>query len=171
MRSTANDYYFVAAFGLDGEHIGTGEMTFASLSEHWLGVCRSLVEGYGPVFDINLQGTLSHVRLKCTSAEGAALVDIYMRGHLASSAAVVTGDSPIAEEQVLGMFRRSLENATSRYFTDQRAPSFDFTAISERPLLIVVPWPNEAVSAQDHEIAKELQWHFAGSLMCGERQA
>lgn len=156
--------FTIAAFALDGEQVGLAECEFDKLSSNWIDVCSGLSRHYGPVFDTPLQGNLNHVRIKCTSVDGAALVVIYMDNIPASSGAIACGISPAAEMEMLKLFASSVRASTEPYHREATAPFSDIERLEDRPLLVVVPWPSDAISDQDREIAKELMWHFAAAF-------
>jgi hypothetical protein len=159
--------FSVAAFEVDGTLVGIGEMAIANLSTEWLDVWRGLIDRHGVVFDVNLQGPLSHIRVKCTSTAGAALLLVYSRDRPASSAAVVCGVAAATETQVLTLFADSIREATASVHGDDPAatPFAMIPTLEQRPLLVAVPWPDDLVSDQDRELATELTWHFAGAFI------
>ena len=162
---TISEHFTVAAFALDGQLLGTGEKVFDDLSSHWIGVCSELIAHYGPVFDAPLQGPLGHLRIKCTSDRGGALTVIYANEKPVVSSAIAKGLSPVSEAQMLKMFADSVSSSTKRFHVD--SPSA-FTAIGEltaRPILVVVPWPSQEASEQDHDLGKELSLHFAAAFI------
>ncbi|HEX7693539.1 MAG TPA: hypothetical protein VF409_03560, partial [Sphingomonas sp.] len=99
-----SDRFWIAPFALDGELIGVGERSFSDLSQHWIGVCESLIDHHGPVFDQPLQGPLRHLRIKCTAAGSVAMVVLYAHEVPVTSFAVVTGAAPSEEAEALTMF-------------------------------------------------------------------
>src|SRR4051794_24869124 len=102
------DQFAVAAYLPNGELVGTGTWQLSSLSPKWIGVCEGLLEARGPNFETDLDGPLRHLRLKCTSSQGAALLLASIHGRPASSAALVTGGSADVDAEVLTMFADSM---------------------------------------------------------------
>lgn len=159
--------FWVAPFAVDGELLGVAARRFDELSDHWLGVCTSLVDHFGPVFDQSLQGPLGHLRIKCTAAESAAMVVLYVHGQPASSFAIATDAVPAIDAQVLAMFAESIRGSTNRFqVSNIESPFGEMTTLAQRPLMVVVPWPHSSIAEQDHELTKELGWHFAAALIC-----
>jgi len=162
----SDDRFWIAPFAVDGELLGVGERLFADLSQHWIGVCASLIDHYGPVFDQHLEGPLSYLRIKCTAVESAAMVVLYAYGAPASSFVVATGTAPEVEAEVLAMFAESIRSSTPHYqVSNIEVPFGAMTSVTQRPLMIVVPWPQSSIAQEDHELVKELGWHLAAALM------
>ena len=160
------DRFWIAPFVLDGELLGVGEWWIKDLSSHWIDVCTSLIEHYGPTFDQHLQGALSHIRIRCTAIDCGAMVVLYAHGLAASSFAVVLGTSPTAEAHMLAMFADSVRASTLRYHADgSNKPFHEMATLSDRPMVIVVPWAQSPVSQQDHELVTELVRHLAAALI------
>jgi hypothetical protein len=163
---TPNDGFTIAAFAVDGELMGIAHQSFEGLSQHWIGVAQSFFANYGATFDERFQGPLGHLRIKCTSAAGAALILFYVHDQPASSCAIASGASPAAEAQVLAMFAESVRVSTEPFHTDAQAVPFsEVSTLPNRPLLIVVSWPDRTISEQDREIVKELVWHFGAAFL------
>jgi len=162
----SGDRLWIASFAIDGELLGVGERAFEKLSQHWIGVCASLIDHYGPVFDRPLQGPLSHLRITCTAAASAAMVVLYAHGLPVSSFAVAADAAPAEDTQVLAMFAESIRSSTVQFqVSNIETPFHEMTTISQRPLMVVVPWPESSIAEQDHELAKELGWHLAAALV------
>ncbi|MBB4841501.1 hypothetical protein HNP52_004605 [Sphingomonas kyeonggiensis] len=156
-QSGVCDRFWIAPFAIDGELLGVGARLFDELSQHWIGVCASLIDHYGPVFDQPLQGPLSHLRIKCTAVESAAMVVVYAHGQPVSSFAVATGAVPSADTQVLAMFAESIRSSTRQFqVSNIDMPFCEIAVMDQRPLMVVVPWPQSSIAEQDHELAKEL---------------
>jgi len=165
-KSRSGDGFWIAPFALDGELLGVGEWRFDALSKHWISVCTSLIDHYGPVFDECLQGPLGHLRIKCTAAESAAMVVIYAHGAPASSFAVATGAIPAMDTRVLAMFAESIRSSTRQFQVSNIGEPFEaMTSVAQRPLMVVVPWPQSHIAEQDHELVREIGWHFAAALI------
>jgi hypothetical protein len=93
--------FFAAPFAADGEGLGIGEWSVASLSEKWLDVCNELLERLGPTFSTTLQGPPAHLGLKVTSSDGAGLATFTVYGAVAVSSAYARGTSLDKEAEVL----------------------------------------------------------------------
>ena len=170
-KSGSGDGFWIAPFALDGELLGVGEWQFDALSKHWIGVCTSLIDHYGPVFDEHLQGPLSHLRIKCTAAQSGAMVVLYAHGATVASFAVATGAVPAVDTQVLAMFAESIRSSTRQFqVSNIEEPFGAMTSMVERPLMVVVPWPQSHISEQDHELVREIGWHLAAALICKARE-
>lgn len=160
------DRFWIAPFVLDGESLGVGEWWIKDLSSHWIEVCTSLIEYYGPIFDEHLQGPLSHIRIRCTAAGSGAMVIIYAHGLPALSFIVVVGTAPAAEAGMLAMFAESVRESTLRYqVSGISKPFHEMTTLPERPIAMVVPWAQSSISEQDHELSNELMRHLAAALI------
>lgn len=165
-KSRSREGFWIAPFALDGELLGVGEWRFDALSKHWIGVCTSLIDHYGLIFDEHLQGPLSHLRIKCTGIESAAMVVLYAHGAPAASFAVVTGAAPAVDAHVLAMFTESIRSSTQQFqVSNIEEPFGAMMSMAQRPLMVVVPWPQSHIAEQDHELVKEIGWHLATALI------
>jgi hypothetical protein len=157
--------FFVAPFSVDGEMQGLDVFEPSALSGRWLGLCRDHLERYGSVFDRAWEGNLSHIRTKFTSASGVAFISFYVESRLVASIALGTGRSSSAESEALRMFVISLRRVDLvRVAANSGDPFQKVLMIEERPLMIVVPWPDLGVSDQDHALVRELATHLAGAF-------
>jgi len=160
------DRFWIAPFVLDGELLGVGEWRFEDLSSRWIEVCTSLIEQYGPVFDENLQGPFSHIRIRCTATGSGAMVILYAHDLAASSSVIVLGTAPAAEAQMLAMFAENICASTLRYQVSGLSKPFDeMTTLPQRPIAMVVPWAQSSISEQDHDLVTELMRHLAAALI------
>ncbi|WP_447725893.1 hypothetical protein [Sphingomonas koreensis] len=158
--------FWIAPFVLDGELLGIGEWWIKDLSSHWIDVCASLLEHYGPIFDQHLQGPLSHIRIRCTAIDSGAMVVLYAYDVAATSFVVVLGAAPPAEAQMLSMFAESVRSSTLHYqVAGLREPFHEMSTLIERPIAMVVPWAQSSVSEEDHELVTELMRHFTAALI------
>src|SRR5205823_4181973 len=98
-----------APFGIDGAPVDRGFWEYAKLSPDWLAVCQKHIRECGSVSEMPLQGSLSHLRIKFTSASSAALVTIFVHGKTVSSLLLLTGQSPSVDTQVAKMYVSSLQ--------------------------------------------------------------
>jgi hypothetical protein len=161
--------FFVAPFAIDGELAGLAHWEPAALSAEWLGVCDEHLGQYGLCFDASWKGRLSHIRTKLTSASGAALATFWAGGRLALSLLFASGHAPEAESELMDLFTQSLRRMPMvSAAADSSEPFRAVRAIKERPLMIVVPWPDEAISDADHELVQQLATHMAATFFARE---
>jgi hypothetical protein len=158
--------FYVAPFGIDGEPEGIDYWKIERLSPKWLAICDRHLELHGTSFDIPWGGNLAHIQMKFTSASGIALVTLSVRGKPSASIAIATGNLPSAETEVLNMFVDSLRRTTLvQHAAAASIPFQNVLVIKERPLMIVVPWPDSNISKQDHALVRELAIHTAGAFV------
>jgi hypothetical protein len=154
--------FYVAPFSIDGTLEGIGFWKRSDLSGFWIEVCSDLMKGKGGNVDTFLERQLSHLRVKLTSAKGAALLTLFAREKPLSSCLLLSGTSTDADQQAAGMFVESVRKTNIvREVAAVMEPFASIFGINERPLMVVIPWPDETVSDQDHELVRELGLHFA----------
>jgi hypothetical protein len=157
--------FFVAPFLIDGNLEDIGFWEFAELSEQWLGTCQSILDHYDASFEMPWQGNLSHISTKVTSASGAALVTFRIHGTIASSIALVSGVHSQVEDEVLRMYTESLRRISLAQGIADSPEAFEKArSIKERPLMIVVPWPQDAIDPNDYSLIQELAIHLAAAF-------
>jgi hypothetical protein len=157
--------FFVLSFGMDGESVGSGFWERSRLSENWLGTCKDYLGAHGESFDASWNAHLSHIQTKLTSASGAGLVTFFVHGKVVLSVLLLSGLSPPAENPVAEMFIESLKKTVPvEAATRSSSPFRDIFAVRDRPLMVVVPWPEATVSSQDHALVRELGLHLAGAF-------
>ena len=66
------------------------------------------------------------------------------------------------------MFSDSVRQASAHFHRPEDSPFVDLSAIPDRPLLVVVPWPDALITDQEHDLSKELMVHFAGALLLSD---
>jgi hypothetical protein len=67
---------------------------------------------------------------------------------------------------MLAMFAESIRSSTTRYHADgSNKPFHEMATLSERPMVMVVPWAQSPISKQDHELVTELVRHLAAALI------
>lgn len=149
---------------------GIGFYDCAKLSKRWLETCEEFLAHHGSSFDAQWSGNLSHVRTRGTATSGAALITFSVNGKVGASLALVRGTAPAVDTQVLTMFVNSLRKV-SVVQAASSSPASAFSSvlsIRDRPLMVVVPWPDETIADDDHELVRELALHTAGAfLACG----
>ncbi|MFC4314278.1 hypothetical protein ACFPN2_34760 [Steroidobacter flavus] len=157
--------FHIAAFGVDGSLVGMDMWSSERLSGQWLAICREYLNQHGSSFDEPWSGKLSHIRTKLTAARGAALVTFSAHGRIVSSLALASGASQVTEKSVLEMFVNSLrQTQLVRVAARTQEPFQQVLQIAERPVMIVVPWADEAISEQDHTLVRELSIHLAAAF-------
>ena len=157
--------FTIAPFGLDGSPEGRAVWNVADLSSKWIGVCSDLIRENGTSFDKSLGGHLNHLSIKCVSVNGAALITISVHNRPVSLGAFASGVEPQSDLDALTMFAESTSQATLRFHAPDGEAFSELYAITGRPLLVVVPWPDPLVSDQEHELAREIMLHFIGALV------
>jgi hypothetical protein len=165
--------FYIAPFAIDGELAGIAPLSMSALSPRWLGFCREFIGKNGKSFSCTIpQQSLRHISLQITSGDGATLATFSANGEIVSSAAALAGTNPMADTQVLRMFVESLRTAYLVGAASGSSEPFEQAFhIEERPLYIVVPWPNPTVSDTDHDLVRELNNHLAGALLASQTAA
>jgi hypothetical protein len=105
MADSAGSGFHIAPFGIDGRPVGVGFYSSSDLSPEWLEFCAEVLRQNAEAFDLTLGGKLSHIRLRFTSASGAAIGTIFVRGAVASSLLLQAGQVPDADREVRGDVR------------------------------------------------------------------
>lgn len=165
---TGPESFEVAAFGFDGELVGTGTHHTNQLSPRWLSVCSALLKDGGEVFRHSMGAQLAHIEVQLTSANGAGLGMFYVNGALVLSFGLFRGDSEEAESAVIRMFVNSLRNSrVVQAATDSPRPFDDLLHLNMRPLFAIVVWPSDDLSEVDADLVRELSTHFAAAYLCG----
>ena len=152
--------------GIDGLAVGNGFWDYTKLSRRWLDMWGQHFEIHGFASDVPLEGALSHIRIKVTSVSGAALITLFVHDRMVSSVLLLSGQSPSADREIAQMFILSLKRSTGA-----SSPTAFGQVLSseERPLMVVVHWPDAIVSEGDHELLRELALHMAGSFFSRQR--
>lgn len=157
----------IAAFGFDGDLLGTATRHVSALSQRWLTVCSELLEDYGEVFRRSMGAQLSHIEIQLTSANGAGLGMFYVNGALALSVGLFRGVSEETESAVFNMFVDSLRNSgVVQVATDSARPFDDLLQLKKRPLFALVAWPPDGLGEIDADLVRELSTHFAAAFLC-----
>jgi len=164
--SATKQTFYVAPFSIDGEFFGLAEWDVAALSERWLGFCRKLLSGHGPVFTTTLPGPLHRIELHFTSAQGAALATFSFDGVPVASSALLRGEAPEAERDLLTMFVQSARRLEIVRASQTNAEPFaEVFGIRERPLHAVIALGGPA----DADTIPELGTHLAGAFLYDSR--
>ncbi|WP_395027824.1 hypothetical protein [Comamonas odontotermitis] len=157
----------IAAFGFDGDLLGTATRYVSTLSQRWLTVCSELLEECGEVFRRSMGAQLSHIEIQLTSANGAGLGMFYVNGALALSVGLFRSDSEETESAVLNAFVDSLRNSrVVQAATDSPRPFDNLLQLKKRPLFALVAWPPDELSETDADLVRELSTHFAAAFLC-----
>ncbi len=157
--------FFVAPFAIDGRQEGLAFRDCAKLSPKWLALCAAFLKEKGPIFDAAGIGGIAHVRTTMTAAAGAALLTLRVRDRIASSSVLIDGSAPGAQRQVVESFVASMRRIDLvRAAASDPEPFAAALAIRERPLMIVVPWPDENLSDADQDVVRELDLHLAAAF-------
>ena len=158
----------IAAFGFDGELLGTKTHHVNQLSPRWLSVCEALLRECGEVFRRSMGAQLAHIEIQLTSSNGAGLSMFYVNGVLALSLVLFRGENEEAESTVGRMFVDSLRNSrVVQEATDSPRPFEDLLHLKMRPLFALVVWPPDQLSEVDADLVRELSTHFAAAYLCG----
>ena len=161
-------FFFIAPFSIDGRLQGVQRLNVENLSAKWLDICGRRLASCGKAFEGPWKDNLSHIQMKFTSSAGVALITFSIRGHAVSSVFLSAGLSVVTETDVMKMFIESLRKVD---FVTRNAtlsnPFQEILTISERPVMIVVPWPDKHVTEDDHGLVRELAIHTAGAFFCG----
>jgi hypothetical protein len=161
--------FHLAAFGIDGALEGEGRWGHEDLSKRWLKLCDELIAEKGVNFDHQWTGPLSKIRSKMTSANGACICTFFVNDRVVSSILLLQGSDPQSELEVSTMFVESLR-ATPLVMAASNSPEpfGDVLSIDQRPLMVVVPFPDAAVSEQSYDLVRELSLHIASAFMRSE---
>jgi hypothetical protein len=163
--SNVNNGFYVAPFGIDGESEGVGFWEFDRLSSRWLAICTKQLDGHGPTFEASWPFKLAHISTRFTSTPGIALATFKVRGRIAASLALTNGLPAAAETDILQMFVESLRQVQLVKATGRPRAFEKVLALKERPLMVVVPWPDPSLSDDDHEAVRELGIHLAAGFL------
>lgn len=172
MAASMDSGFHMTPFGIDGEQVGLGFWNASKLSDVWLGVCREFLKAHGAAFDASWGGKLMEIRTKFTSASGAAIATFCVRDRVASSLLLLSGQSSEVEQTVTEMFAESLRRTVwVKTAASTPHPFSTIASFAERPLMVVVAWPESTLSEQDNNIVRELGLHLAGAFFLTESSA
>lgn len=157
--------FYIAPFVIDGTMEGFGYWQLDQLSPQWLESCKKQIEHKNGSFAAKWDENLSHISAKFTISQGVALITFQIDGATEASVLLASGNSKSAEAEVFEMFVASLrETELVKLACEDPKPFERIFAIEERPLMIVVPWPNDQISEIDHNVVQELAVHTAGAF-------
>lgn len=158
--------FYLAAFGVDGVLEGEGHWDHQDLSERWLTLCDELIAEKGMNFDHQWTGPLSKIRTKMTSANGAGICTFFVNERTVSSVLLLRGIEPQSELEVSTMFVESLRaTPLVAAASGSSEPFADVLSIVQRPLMVVVPFPDPTVSDQSYDLVRELSLHLSSAFM------
>ena len=156
--------FVVASYVVDGELAGIGRVSFADLSERWIGFCCELLRKEGTVFDRALDGPLRHIRVKLTASNGAGMLQILVQDRPVILGALVSGRAQVHDIYVLEQWSDSLRHSASPFVSDKDDAFAAIPGLSERPLFISVPWPDLLISEDECDQARELSLHMSAAF-------
>lgn len=158
--------FYVAPFSCDGDLLGFVEWDVATLSDRWLSFCRGLLSTHGPNFTATLPGPLHRVGLRFTSAQGAALATFSFDGVPVASSALLRGEAPAVERELLTMFVQSARRLDIVRSSQKCSEPFtEVFGIHNRPLHTVIAFGG----SDDANIIPELGNHLAGAFLHTKR--
>lgn len=159
--------FYAAPFAADGSLTGVSECSPSALSPRWMDFWRQMLGAHGPVFRIPIPiPPLSHIGVRFTGSNGAALVTFTVRDQPATSGVALTGQSSGAEAEVLRMFVDSLRRTRPVRASAGDEPPFEAAfRLAQRPLYITVIWGNPAIDDEDYETVIEFESHLAAVLL------
>jgi hypothetical protein len=162
----AEEGFLVVGFAIDGTLVDKWRWLYRDLSAKWSNICEDLLSAKGVNFDYTWQGPLSHIRTKLTSARGAGICTLFVNDHVASSNLLLRGHDRAVEHDVSRMFVSSLRNVhLVQAATTQSEPFAEVLSLSERPLMVIVPIPDDSISDQDNDVVQELSVHLASAFL------
>lgn len=163
--------FYLAQYDIDGLPETIDFRKLSELSPKWLGLCGEFLREYGDSFDAAWSGPLARFRIRFTSAPSVALATVLVHGRVAASLALVSGQAPSAEKEVLELFVASLRGVrVVQAAAASSEPFGDLAALVPRPLMVVVPWPDPEISDEDYGLVSELSIHLAGAFFAGLAQ-
>jgi len=99
----------------------------------------------------------------------AMMVSYHGHGILATSTLLLTGDAPEIEAEVIKMFVQSLRGSPAVTRFQGAEPFGALFSFTERPLHVVVPWPQATISEDDQALVQELSTHVAGAVLTSSK--
>ena len=90
------------------------------------------------------------------------MVSFLVNDIITASAILMAGSSAPAERAASQMWVDSLRRSNIVLVASSSSNPFEqVLTTNERPLLVVIPWPDARVSEQDRELVRELLLHLA----------
>jgi hypothetical protein len=169
MQITELTGFYIEAVGIDGQTVGKAFQEQGKLSGKWLTIFSHHLQSHGAVFDTPLEGPLAHIRIQFTAANSSALATLSVHEVPAASLLLLGGKSPETEKALGEMFIQSMRRSFPAQATGAGANAFQqILSSTERPMIVVVPLPNEGVEIGDRELVKEITQHLAGAFFAGQ---
>lgn len=157
--------FTIAAFDPSGLLVGTSSREHSDLSEKWVAIASAYLAKNGESFKADWDGPLAHLKTQFTSSDGVALVSFCSYGISVASLALLCGANSDTELSVLKMFVNSLRKVeVVKESAANKEPFGGVFQLTARPLMIVVPWGDARVSAQDDELVQELALHLSAAF-------
>ena len=153
----------LAAFAADGELIEVAKRRTLDLSPKWLSYCAHLFESHGDTFATELEDALPGFRLRFTSANGAALLTVYVADSLAVTGILLAGFSPESERELCAQFVASVQAVPVVQQSGMSEPFSELATLPERPLTAIVFWGDNAVAETAAHAAAQLCEHLAAA--------
>jgi len=163
-KSDETESFTVEAFSAAGDHEGSGLWSYGQLSEKWIGICRQVIDHFGPIFDYQWSRELAQVRTKLTFVRGAGILTIFVHDRTAASVLVMSGADRGADADIA---RRYVDALLSSVPTEMLVEGHRFSGVHSlpnRPVMVVVPFPDPQRSETDEDLVRELGWHFAAAI-------
>jgi hypothetical protein len=171
MQDKQESGFYILPFGIDGEPVGIGFWDMSKLSEDLLCLCKEYLELPGTILEASRDEYLLHIRTKMTSTLGTAVITFLVHGRSASSVLLMSGLSPLVENDVEQLFVDSLSKTILVQSAAGLSKPFDgIISAKERPLMIVVPWPDANISDKDYQIIRDLSLHLAAVFFKQEKE-
>lgn len=156
--------FFVAAFAADGHLEGVHRWAAGSLSGKWVELCREYLDYHGDNFVASWSGELARLSTRLTSEQGVALVTFSLDGKAVASILLASGNAVRAEMSVMKLFINSLIGVDQvRLSATTDEPFREMLSMTDRPLMVVIPWADETVDDQEHALVRELSLHLAAA--------
>jgi hypothetical protein len=157
--------FFIEVCAFDGVSVGNGCQEMPKLASKWLAVFSELIQKSGPAFNSSLQGNLSHIQIRFTSANGAASATLSANEVPGVTLLLLSGQSKQTEAEFTQMLAESLSRSFPAHVVGGEPDSFQkvFT-FSKRPTAGIVTLPPDGIPSEDHELLREITLHLAGAF-------
>ena len=158
--------FSIAAFAFDGELVGQDFWPDSEFDEQTLDEVGAFLSRHGPVFEAHGTGDRSAVRTKFTSASGTALATVFCRAELVCSLLIMSGQCPAADQTLAGMFIDSVARSSlALQAAESSTPFAAIRTLDQRPLVVVVTWPVNAVTDGEHRLIRTHSLHLAAAFL------
>lgn len=164
--NTANAGFSIGAFAYDGELVGQSFCQFSNLDPEILQDASGFISRNGPVFEVQGTDDGSAVRTKFTSASETAIATVFCRTEIVCSLLILSGHSPDADQAVMRVFTDSaVRSSLSLRAAKGATPFAAIRTFNERPLVVVVTWPVNHVTDDEHQLIRTHSLHLAGAFL------